>query len=276
MLSSSPGPIGIFDSGYGGLTILHGIRQLLPQYDYLYLGDNARAPYGPRSFDVVYEFTLQAVTRLFEMGCHLVVLACNTASAKALRTIQQNDLPKLDASRRVLGIIRPTAEVIGSLTHNRHIGIFATAGTVSSNSYQIEISHFFPELKVTQHACPMWVPLVENGEMGTEGSRFFVKKDVEALLQKDPEIDTVLLACTHYPLLEKEIREALPAGVRLVIQGQIVADKTVDYLNRHPEMDARLSRSGKTRFLTTDTAKFFEKGANLFGMKDISAESLTL
>ena len=268
--------IGVFDSGFGGLTILQDLRKALPEYDFLYLGDNARAPYGSRSFETIFRYTLQCVRELFNRGCPLVILACNTASARALRSIQQQVLPVEFPDRRVLGIIRPTTEEIGKFSRTGHIGIFATAGTVSSNSYQIEISHFFPELKVTQHACPMWVPLVENGEMGTEGSRFFVKKDVEALLQKDPEIDTVLLACTHYPLLEKEIREALPPGVRLVIQGQIVADKTLDYLNRHPEMDARLSRSGKTRFLTTDTAKFFEKGANLFGMKDISAESLTL
>ena len=268
--------IGVFDSGFGGLTILQDLRRSLPDYDFLYLGDNARAPYGSRSFETIFRYTLQCVRELFSRGCPMVILACNTASARALRSIQQQVLPVEFPDRRVLGIIRPTTEEIGKFSHTGHIGIFATAGTVSSNSYQIEISHFFPELKVTQHACPMWVPLVENGEMGTEGSRFFVKKEVEALLKKDPEIDTVLLACTHYPLLEKEIREALPPGVQLVIQGQIVADKTVDYLNRHPEMDARLSRSGKTRFLTTDTAKFFEKGAFLFGMQDISAESLTL
>ena len=268
--------IGVFDSGFGGLTILQDLRRSLPDYDFLYLGDNARAPYGSRSFETIFRYTLQCVRELFSRGCPMVILACNTASARALRSIQQQVLPVEFPDRRVLGIIRPTTEEIGKFSHTGHIGIFATAGTVSSNSYQIEISHFFPKLTVTQHACPMWVPLVENGEMGTEGSRFFVKKEVEALLKKDPEIDTVLLACTHYPLLEKEIREALPPGVRLVIQGQIVADKTVDYLNRHPEMDARLSRSGKTRFLTTDTAKFFEKGAFLFGMQDISAESLTL
>ena len=268
--------IGVFDSGFGGLTILQDLRRSLPDYDFLYLGDNARAPYGSRSFETIFRYTLQCVRELFSRGCPMVILACNTASARALRSIQQQVLPVEFPDRRVLGIIRPTTEEIGKFSHTGHIGIFATAGTVSSNSYQIEISHFFPELTVTQHACPMWVPLVENGEMGTEGSRFFVKKEVEALLKKDPEIDTVLLACTHYPLLEKEIREALPPGVRLVIQGQIVADKTVDYLNRHPEMDARLSRGGHTRFLTTDTAKFFEKGAFLFGMQDISAESLTL
>ena len=268
--------IGVFDSGFGGLTILRDLQAALPDYDFLYLGDNARAPYGGRSFETIFRYTLQCVRELFSRGCPMVILACNTASARALRSIQQQVLPFEFPDKRVLGIIRPTTEEIGKFSHTGHIGIFATAGTVSSNSYQIEISHFFPELKVTQHACPMWVPLVENGEMGTEGSRFFVQKEVNALLQKDPEIDTVLLACTHYPLLENEIRAALPPHVRLVIQGQIVADKMVDYLNRHPEMDARLSRSGNTRFLTTDTAKFFEKGAFLFGMKDISAESLTL
>ena len=267
--------IGVFDSGFGGLTILKDLRLALPDYDFLYLGDNARAPYGSRSYETIYRYTLQCVRELFGRGCPLVILACNTASARALRSIQQQVLPIEFPDRRVLGIIRPTAEEIGNYSKTGHIGIFATAGTVSSNSYQLEIEHFFPNLEVTQHACPMWVPIVENGELGTEGSRFFVKKDVEALLRKDPEIDAVLLACTHYPLLENEIREALPPHVRLVVQGNIVAAKTVDYLNRHREMDAGLSKHGKVAFLTTDTAKFFEKGALLFGMEEISAESLT-
>ena len=267
--------IGVFDSGFGGLTILKDLRRALPNYDFLYLGDNARAPYGSRSYETIYRYTLQCVRELFGRGCPLVILACNTASARALRSIQQQVLPFEFPDRRVLGIIRPTAEEIGNYSKTGHIGIFATAGTVSSNSYQLEIEHFFPNLKVTQHACPMWVPIVENGELSTEGSRFFVKKEVDALLREDPEIDTVLLACTHYPLLEPEIREALPPQVRLVVQGSIVADKTVDYLNRHREMDQRLTRGGKVAFLTTDTAKFFEKGAFLFGMEEISAESLT-
>ena len=267
--------IGVFDSGFGGLTILRDLKKALPDYDFLYLGDNARAPYGSRSFETIFRYTLESVRELFKRGCPLVILACNTASAKALRSIQQQVLPFEFPDRRVLGIVRPTAEEIGKMSRTGHIGVFATAGTVSSGSYQIEIHHFFPDLHVTQHACPMWVPLVECGEAGTEGARFFVKKEVDALLAEDPEIDTVLLACTHYPLLEKEIRAALPPQVRLVFQGGIVADKTVDYLKRHPEMDSRLSRNGKTSFLTSDTAKFFEKGAFLFGMDDISAESLT-
>ncbi len=267
--------IGVFDSGFGGLTILKDLRKALPQYDFLYLGDNARAPYGSRSFETIYRYTLESVRQLFSRGCPLVILACNTASARALRSIQQQVLPVEFPDRRVLGIIRPTAEEIGRFSKTGHVGIFATAGTVSSRSYVIEIEHFFPDLKVTQHACPMWVPLVECGESLSEGAEYFVKKDVAALLKEDPEIDTVLLACTHYPLLEKAIRKALPPEVRLVFQGDIVAGKTVDYLKRHPEMEVRLSKSGKTAFLTSDTAKFFEKGAFLFGMADISAESLT-
>ena len=267
--------IGVFDSGFGGLTILQKLRHTLPQYDYLYLGDNARAPYGSRSFETIYRYTLEAVRELFHRGCPLVILACNTASAKALRSIQQQVLPVEFPDRRVLGIVRPTAEEIGNFSKTGHIGIFATAGTVSSNSYVLEISHFFPDLHVTQHACPMWVPLVEYGERGTEGSRFFVKKDVEQLLAADPEIDTVLLACTHYPLLEGEIRAALPPHVRLIVQGDIVADKTLDYLRRHVDMEKRLSKGGNVKYLTTDTAEFFKKGAFRFGMENISAESLT-
>lgn len=267
--------IGVFDSGFGGLTILRDLQKVLPQYDYLYLGDNARAPYGSRSFETIYRYTLQAVRELFSRGCPLVILACNTASARALRSIQQQVLPIEFPDRRVLGIIRPTAEEIGHVSKTGHIGIFATAGTVSSGSYPIEINHFYPELKVTQHACPMWVPLVEYGERESDGARYFVKKEVEAVLREDPEIDTILLACTHYPLLEKAIRESTPPGVNLVFQGSIVADKTVDYLKRHPEIENRLAKNGKTSFLTTDTAEFFEKGAFFFGMQDISAESLT-
>lgn len=267
--------IGVFDSGFGGLTILRDLQKALPEYDYLYLGDNARAPYGSRSFETIYRYTLQAVRELFSRGCPLVILACNTASARALRSIQQDVLPFEFPDRRVLGIIRPTAEEAGNFSQTGHIGIFATAGTVSSGSYTIEINRFFPDLKVTQHACPMWVPLVEYGEKGTEGAQFFVQKEVNALMQEDPEIDAVLLACTHYPLLEAEIRKALPAGVRPVFQGDIVAHKTADYLKRHPEIESRLTKTGKTSYLTTDTAKFFEKGAKLFGMSDICAESLT-
>lgn len=267
--------IGVFDSGFGGLTILKDLKKALPQYDYLYLGDNARAPYGSRSFETIYRYTLQAVRELFNRGCPLVILACNTASAKALRSIQQNVLPVEFPDRRVLGIVRPTAEEIGKYSKSGHIGILATSGTVSSGSYLLEIKHFFPDLVVNQHACPMWVPIVEYGERGTEGARFFVKKEVDALMAEDPEIDTVLLACTHYPLLREEIEAALPPHVRLVIQGSIVADKTADYLKRHPEIENRLTKNGKCSFLTTDSAKFFEKGAFLFGMQDISAEMLT-
>ena len=236
-LPSAPGPIGIFDSGYGGLTILHGIRQLLPQYDYLYLGDNARAPYGPRSFDVVYEFTLQAVTRLFEMGCHLVILGCNTASAKALRTIQQNDLPKLDAERRVLGIIRPTAEVIGSLTHNRHVGIFATEGTIKSESYNLEIHKLHPDIQVSGVACPFWVPLVEYNEADSPGADYFVKKRIDQLMSLDPQIDTIILGCTHYPILLPKIHKYIPEGIRIISQGEYVASSLQQYFERHPDME---------------------------------------
>ena len=267
--------IGVFDSGFGGLTILKNLQKALPQYDYLYLGDNARAPYGSRSFETIFRYTLQAVRELFSRGCPLVILACNTASAKALRSIQQDVLPYEFPDKRVLGIVRPTAEEIGKFSKSGHIGIFGTAGTVSSGSYLIEINHFFPDLKVTQHACPMWVPLVEYGERESEGAKFFVKKDVDALLKEDPEIDTLLLACTHYPLLEGAIRAALPEKVKLVFQGDIVSEKTVDYLKRHPEMECRLTKNGKTRFLTTDTAKKKKKGASLFGMTGFSAESIT-
>ena len=267
--------IGVFDSGLRGLTILKNLQKALPRYDYLYLGDNARAPYGSRSFETIFRYTLQAVRELFSRGCPLVILACNTASAKALRSIQQDVLPYEFPDKRVLGIVRPTAEEIGKFSHSGHIGIFGTAGTVSSGSYLIEINHFYPELKVTQHACPMWVPLVEYGERESEGAKFFVKKDIDALLAEDPEIDMLLLACTHYPLLEGAIRSALPENIRLVFQGDIVAEKTVDYLRRHPEMENRLTKNGKTHFLTTDTAKIIKKGASLFGMTGFSAESIT-
>ncbi|MCF0224219.1 MAG: glutamate racemase [Fibrobacter sp.] len=268
--------IGVFDSGFGGLTILKELQKVLPDYDYLYLGDNARAPYGSRSFETIYRYTLQCVRELFRQGCPLVILACNTASAKALRSIQQYVLPKEFPDRRVLGIVRPTAEEIGTYSRTGHIGIFATAGTVSSKSYLIEIEHFYPELQVTQHACPMWVPLVENGESGTPGSKYFVKKEVDALLAQDGAIDTILLACTHYPLLSDDLRQVVPSNVRLLYQGEIVANKTVDYLKRHPEMEKRLGKGGKTRFLTTDIPDFFEKGAKLFGIDVVFAESVTL
>ena len=275
-LPSAPGPIGIFDSGYGGLTILHGIRQLLPQYDYLYLGDNARAPYGPRSFDVVYEFTLQAVTRLFEMGCHLVILGCNTASAKALRTIQQNDLPKLDAERRVLGIIRPTAEVIGSLTHNRHVGIFATEGTIKSESYNLEIHKLHPDIQVSGVACPFWVPLVEYNEADSPGADYFVKKRIDQLMSLDPQIDTIILGCTHYPILLPKIHKHIPEGIRIISQGEYVASSLQQYFERHPDMEKRCTKNGQTRYLTTENPEKFQESAQLFLHEPVEVENITL
>ena len=238
----STGPIGVFDSGYGGLTILDSIRKRLPQYDYLYLGDNARAPYGSRSFDVVYQFTKEAVGQLFSMGCPLVILACNTASAKALRTIQQHDLPVLDPTRRVLGVIRPTVEALGALTRTRHVGILATAGTILSRSYELEIRKLYPDIVVSGQACPLWVPLVENGEYDTPGADYFVRKYVGQLFLRDPRIDTLVLGCTHYPLLLPKIRLVLPARTRVLAQGSYVADSLAGYLLRHPEIEARCSR----------------------------------
>ena len=276
MFSKNPGPIGIFDSGYGGLTILHGIRQLLPQYDYLYLGDNARAPYGTRSFDVVYEFTRQAVIRLFEMGCHLIILGCNTASAKALRSIQQNDLPQLDAERRVLGIIRPTAEVVGLLTQNRHVGIFATEGTIRSESYNLEINKLFPDIQVTGVACPFWVPLVEYNEADSPGADYFVQKHIDQLLRLDPSIDTVILGCTHYPLLLPKIHKYLPRGIRIVSQGEYVASSLQQYLQRHPEMEQRCTRGGQVHYLTTENPEKFKESAQLFLHDDVNVENITL
>ena len=276
MLSSSPGPIGIFDSGYGGLTILHGIRQLLPEYDYLYLGDNARAPYGPRSFDVVYEFTRQAVVKLFEMGCHLVILGCNTASAKALRTIQQNDLPKWDPERRVLGVIRPTAEVIGSLTQSRHVGVLATEGTIRSESYTLEIRKLHPDIEVTGVACPFWVPLVEYNEADSPGADYFVKKRINQIMRLDPQIDAIILGCTHYPLLMPKILKYLPSGVRVVPQGEYVADSLKDYLERHPEMASRCSRQGQVHYLTTENPDKFKESAQIFLHESIDVDNITL
>ena len=276
MLSSNPGPIGIFDSGYGGLTILHGIRQLLPEYDYLYLGDNARAPYGPRSFDVVYEFTRQAVVKLFEMGCHLVILGCNTASAKALRTIQQNDLPQIDPDRRVLGVIRPTAEVIGCLTESRHVGIFATEGTIKSESYNLEIQKLHPDIKVTGVACPFWVPLVEYNEADSPGADYFVKKRIDQIMREDPEIDSIILGCTHYPLLMPKILKYLPAGVRVVPQGEYVAESLKDYLERHPQMQQHCSKGASVHYLTTENPEKFKEQAQIFLHEPVEVENITL
>ena len=275
-LSSTAGPIGIFDSGYGGLTILHGIRQLLPQYDFLYLGDNARAPYGPRSFDVVYEFTRQAVIRLFQEGCQLVILGCNTASAKALRSIQQNDLPFIDTRRRVLGIIRPTAEVIGSLTESRHVGILATEGTIKSNSYNLEIQKLHPDIKVSGVACPSWVPLVEYNEADSPAADYFVEKQINELMRKDPEIDTVILGCTHYPLLMSKILKYIPRGVRVVPQGEYVADSLRSYFLNHPEMEQLCSKGGNVRYLTTENPDKFSESAMLFLHERIEVEKISL
>mgnify|MGYP002855982081 FL=1 len=275
-LPSAPGPIGIFDSGYGGLTILHGIRQLLPQYDYLYLGDNARAPYGTRSFEVVYEFTRQAVIKLFKMGCHLVVLGCNTASAKALRSIQQNDLPRLDAQRRVLGIIRPTAEVIGSLTHSRHVGIFATEGTIKSESYNLEINKLFPDIQVSGVACPFWVPLVEYNEADSPGADYFVKKRIDQLLRLDPEIDTIILGCTHYPLLLPKIHKYIPRGIRIISQGEYVAESLQRYFEHHADLEQRCTKGGHVRYLTTENPEKFKEQAQLFLHEPVEVDNITL
>ena len=274
--STSPGPIGIFDSGYGGLTILDAIRRLLPQYDYLYLGDNARAPYGPRSFDVVYEFTRQAVEYLFNQGCQLVVLGCNTASAKALRTIQQHDLPQWDPERRVLGIIRPTAEVIGRLTVSRHVGVFATEGTIRSESYNMEIQKLHPDISVTGVACPFWVPLVEYNEADKPGADYFVKKRIDQLMALDPQIDAVILGCTHYPLLMPKIQKYMPQGVRIVAQGEYVATSLQQYLHRHPEMELRCSRQGRTLYLTTENPDKFKEQAQLFLHEDVDVKNTVL
>ena len=269
--------IGIFDSGYGGLSILRQIQKLLPGYDYLYLGDNARAPYGTRSFDVVYRYTLEAVTALFDRGCELVILACNTASAKALRSIQQHDLDRLGPERRVLGVIRPTVEIIGQLTQSRHVGILATQGTIASRSYELEIRKLNPDIAVTGLACPMWVPLVENGEYDSPGADYFVKRRIEQILRADPEIDTLVLACTHYPLLMSKIVKYTPPGVRVIAQGDYVAAALQDYLQRHPDLDARLSKGGRVRFLTTeDRAKFLESAATFVPTLDIEVEHITL
>lgn len=274
--SSAPGPIGIFDSGYGGLTILHGIRQLLPDYDYVYLGDNARAPYGPRSFDIVYEFTRQAVRKLFEMGCHLVILGCNTASAKALRTIQTNDLPGWDATRRVLGVIRPTAEVIGHLTRNNHVGLLATEGTVRSHSYDLEIKKLWPELTVTGVACPFWVPLIEYNEADSPGADYFVKKRIDELMRRDPMVDTIILGCTHYPILMPKILKYVQPGVRIVPQGEYVADSLKNYLERHPELESRCTRKGTCRYYTTENAEKFTESARIFLRQDVNVEHIDL
>jgi glutamate racemase len=277
MSTRSPAhPIGIFDSGYGGLTVFRAIREALPGYDYLYLGDNARAPYGSRSFESIHQYTWECVQWMFAQGCPLIILACNTASAKALRTIQQQDMPGTFEAERVLGVIRPTAEVIGNYSHTDHVGILGTKGTVQSNSYPIEIGKFFPEVKVYQQDCPLWVPLIEAGEHEGEGADYIVEKNLQQLLDQSPDIDTVLLACTHYPLLAPKILEYLPEGIRLISQGSIVAESLADYLQRHPEIDRRLSQNGTMRFYTTDDASGFEEKATLFFGEPVTAGQVQL
>ena len=275
-LSHTPGPIGVFDSGYGGLTILNKIREALPEYDYIYLGDNACTPYGTRSFEIVYEFTLQAVNKLFEMGCHLVILACNTASAKALRSIQMNDLPGIDPERRVLGVIRPTVECIGDITQSRHIGVLATAGTIKSESYPLEIHKLFPDIQVSGIACPMWVPLVENNESQNEGADYFIRKYIDQLLSKDPEIDTMILGCTHYPILLPKIQEYTPKHIRIVAQGEYVAESLKDYLSRHPEMNAKCTKNGSCLFYTTEAEEKFVESASSFLNQQIDVKRISL
>lgn len=269
-------PIGVFDSGYGGLTILEKFREILPEYDYIYLGDNARTPYGTRSFDVVYEYTLQCVKKLFEMNCELVILGCNTASAKALRTIQQNDLPKLSPDRRVLGVIRPTVEVIRDYTKTNHVGILGTQGTIQSGSYPIEINKLFPEVKVTSQACPMWVPLIENNEYQSPGADYFVKKYVDNLLRNDPLIDTIVLGCTHYPLLLKKIRQYIPPHIQVIAQGAIVAESLKNYLSRHTDMDKKISKNGNCLFYTTESVEKFTSSASIFLKKSVKATRISL
>ncbi len=266
---NASGPIGVFDSGFGGLTVLQEIRNLLPKYDYMFLGDNARAPYGTRSFDVVYRYTLQGVTALFERGCHLVILACNTASAKALRTIQQNDLPLLDPQRRVLGVIRPTAEIVGKLTKTGHIGLLATPGTVSSHSYELELQKLYPEVKVTALACPMWVPLVENFEFDRPGADYFVESKVDELLSGDPQIDLIILGCTHFPFLFPKIRKYVPSDIKIISQGAYVAQSLQNYLERHPEMDVKCSKGGTCRYYTTEESINFDQTARLFLQENV-------
>ena len=275
-LSHTPGPIGVFDSGYGGLTILDKIREVLPEYDYIYLGDNARAPYGTRSFEVVYEFTRQAVNKLFDMGCHLVILACNTASAKALRSIQMNDLPQIDPARRVLGVIRPTVECVGEISKNQHIGVLATAGTIKSESYPLEIHKLFPEIQVSGTACPMWVSLVENNESQDEGADYFIRKYIDQLLSKDPQIDTVILGCTHFPILLPKIRQYIPDHISVIAQGEYVAESLKDYLKRHPEMDAKCTKNGNCKFYTTEAEEKFSESASTFLKQQISVKHITL
>ena len=274
--NSTPGPIGIFDSGYGGLTVFKEIVAKLPQYDYIYFGDNARAPYGIRSFDTIYKYTLECVQHLFDRGCHLVILACNTASAKALRSIQQQDLPVYGPGYRVLGVIRPTTEIIGALTSTGQVGIMATQGTVQSQSYVLEINKFFPEVKVFQQACPMWVPLIENNEHDSPGADYFVEKYIRELLQQSDQIDTITLGCTHYPLMMNKIRQFVPNNIRLLAQGEIVAERLVDYLKRHPEIETLCSKQATCQFFTTETPEEFDVRAQLFYGESVRSQHVEL
>jgi glutamate racemase len=269
-------PIGVFDSGYGGLTVLKEIVKQLPQYDYIYLGDNARAPYGSRSFETVYEYTLECVNRLFDMGCELIILACNTASAKALRTIQQKDLPKLSSTKRVLGVIRPTAEIVGKYSKTGHVGVLGTTGTIASNSYPIEIAKFYPDIVVHQEACPMWVPIIENNEIETKGADFFIKKHIQQLLTNDSKIDTIILGCTHYPLLIDQIKKYVPESSIILAQGKIVAESLTDYLKRHTELENKCSKGGTVDFYTTDDAENFNAAASFFYEKQVHSFHLKL
>ena len=269
-------PIGIFDSGFGGLTVLKEIQEQLPQYDYLYLGDNARAPYGARSFETVYEYTLQCVENLFHKGCELIILACNTASAKALRTIQQKDLIKFGATKRVLGVIRPTTEIIGRYSASKHVGVFGTSGTINSGSYLVEIKKFFPDLQVHQQACPMWVPLIENNEYNNDGADFFIKKYTDELMAQHHDIDAIILGCTHYPLIQEKIKKHLPSKVQLLSQGNIVAESLKDYLKRHHEMEKKCSKQQTVTFYTTDLPETFDKSATIFYGREIQSKHVSL
>lgn len=274
--NNQSGPIGIFDSGYGGLTILEAIRNNLPEYDYIYLGDNARSPYGTRSFDVVYKYTLECVTKLFDMGCHLVILACNTASAKALRTIQQRDLALIDPDRRVLGIIRPTVEALDDISETKFVGIFATPGTVQSESYPIEAHKICPQIHISMEACPMWVPLIENNEHQSEGAEYFVRKNIQQLLTSESRIDKVILGCTHYPLLTPTIRKYLPENIEIIPQGEIVAKSLQDYLVRHPEIEKRCTKNHHIEYLTTESPEKFMSSASIFLQQEIKANHIIL
>jgi len=273
---SAKKPIGVFDSGYGGLTVLKEIVKALPAYDYLYLGDNARAPYGTRSFETVYEYTLECILKLFSMGCELVIVACNTASAKALRNIQQKNLPEIAPDKRVLGVIRPTTEMIGNYTKTGHVGVLGTTGTVNSNSYPIEIQKFFPNITVHQEACPMWVPLVENNEFDTEGADFFIKKNLDSLLAKDKQIDTIILGCTHYPLLINKIKKYLSSNITVLSQGEIVSKSLADYLKRHVEMEQKCTKGGSIEFFTTDSPENFDKAAGVFFGKTLKSKQVKI